>query len=1593
LLATLFEGDFGSWTFGNVAASGSSATGTVLTSGGHPDVCIQATTVTGTGAWATAMNRGVSWNPATDGAITTVQMALDVKSVSGWGQGQNLQVFVEQAGQLYGAPGYPGVGTGSSTSWHTVTKGVFSADSFSKVTEWDPRNWDTAAHPDFSSQGSSLTFGFAVANSISGTYTQLYDNWSLTVTADPPSLVVSTLADEIDGDYRDGDLSLREALLLASQRPGDDVITFKDTLRAGTITLAAALGQLVIDSNVDIQGLGMDQLTVRGSGQERVFGTLAGATLTVESILVTGNSATWGGGIGNKGTLTLRDAIVCENTATDGAGIANRGHATIVQGDFLRNEALSLGGGVYTDLDSVLTATRCVISDNTSGILGGGLFVSDPSAPDNSATLTDVTVSGNAADSGGGVYNMGRLTLRGCAVYGNQAIPGTGGGICNQSIIDIADATISGNSARDGGGIHQVDGSLTLTNVTVAENVARNSGGGISTSNGVVMLSNSIVADNSRLILGGPPEPCDVQGAFDFNSPGYGNSSNSYNLIGVGDGATGLDGPGNRIGTCASPLDPKLGPLADNGGRTLTHALLAGSPAVDAGSNTRAADAGLATDQRGDGYPRILDGDRNGTATVDIGAYEATEGASQAPWTVMVYLDGDNDLERYAIDDFLALASVGSTSDVNIVVQLDRAESSESWNDIRYGDWTDSRWGLVQAGDVPDDTWGMSLGEANMAGPGTLTAFINRATAAYPARKYALILWDHGAGCMEGILHDYDRGDGQTILDSMTDAEVRQALGGVSANIDLFCYDACLMGMVECAYELTWEATIFVGSERPIPTNASFRLPLDSALGNLVAHPEWHSAEWAQSIVRDSAWKMLTLSAAKIGDVGTLTEAISDLATVAIGEATPNDRQRLREAWISTNKVTNDFPYRDLGRFLELVSDDSAITGSLRTAAESALAIYEGAILANQPGDTTGLSIYFPGPGDSIGAFYDRANLLFVRDTQWKQFLEWFGATSLGPVTCAQMSGLDPSSGDLACVVETSRAGTLTIETSDADTTLTLTHMDSADPPVTSSLVDGRQRIDVEAGNAGEAYHVRLQGNHGGVTLRLANLVSRNGAAASVFGTAEIDQFQFDATGGWFAINDFVYRYQPWGVDRIEFDGAGGKDVATLTCSAGDEYALLYPDRGTIKGPGYLVALTSIEHKTVYAGGGAKDIVTISGSNGADTFTAGPTEGVVITPGYSTRVVGFENVSTTARSGADKAIFSGFAGADTFVGRPTYSNLFGSGFYVAAQEFDEVAVQGTPGDADAAYFTDTPGNEAVIADPSQATMTGGTFKYTAIGFDKVFAIARSDGFDTAQLTDGPGNDTFDAYPDYATLHGPGFWIQAKYFDEVKAYGTTGGINTANFFDSAGNDTFEARYAETKTVTYRADNHAYDFLVANAFGYNGGVDTAHLHGTSGNDTFKFYSSASPMYGRLTAKIAGGVLYDRVAKAFDNVYAYGEDAGTDIAWLYDSANDDTFTGKPDESRLSGSGFLAVAKAFDEVHAQASNGTDTAELNDSEWDDALDATTTSIKLSSNNSYRQYLYEVLAFDSVTAKSTTGRDTKNIASGVDNLELLGIWE
>ena len=288
-------------------------------------------------------------------------------------------------------------------------------------------------------------------------------------------------------------------------------------------------------------------------------------------------------------------------TLIDGTGFRghrrHRGHSGGSHG----GGSSYVGGAI--DNGENLTLTNVTISGNTSDS-GGGIYNSG------SLTLTDSSISGNVASNyGGGIYNDGSLTLINSTISGNTSFQG--GGIYNADSLTLINSTISGNTSNYGGGIYNT-GALSVTNTTISDNSAV-SGGGIFTITGGLNggnpanLANTIVAGNTATDL-----TADVNGAV----------TGSNNLIGDGTGMTGLtnnDAGHNQVGNSGSPIDPKLGPLADNGGPTQTMALLAGSPAIDAGDNDLARDANgfsLITDQRGVGFSRIENG------TVDIGTFE-----------------------------------------------------------------------------------------------------------------------------------------------------------------------------------------------------------------------------------------------------------------------------------------------------------------------------------------------------------------------------------------------------------------------------------------------------------------------------------------------------------------------------------------------------------------------------------------------------------------------------------------------------------------------------------------------------------------------------------------------------------------------------------------------------------------------------------------------------------------------------------------------------------------------------------------------------------------------------------------------------------
>ncbi len=396
-------------------------------------------------------------------------------------------------------------------------------------------------------------------------------------TLDPSFFIVTTTNDELD--YSNTDVSLREAINSANGNVGADTITFAAGL-SGTIALSASLGQLPIATSLIINGNGATN-TVIDAGKQgfRVIEVTGNSSdVTLSGMTITGGQTTGNGGGINfdslNGTLILNHSTLSDNSADIGGGMFNTGLATLNHSTLSGNLARR-GGGI----------------DSYRGV-----------------TLNHSTLSGNSANTlGGGIVNRGITTLNNSTVSGNTA--GAGAGVFNNNIITLNNSTLSGNTGNRGGGIFN-NGTATLNNSTLSGNSANTSGGGLYNDSGrTATLNNNIVVGS---ISGG-----DIFGAVTGNANLIGNPNSAGGLVhGTSGNILGADdGAGGRM---LLDVTTVLAPLAFNGGPTQTHALLAGSPAINAGSNALAVDSGnvaVANDQRGVPFVR-----RSGI--VDIGAYE-----------------------------------------------------------------------------------------------------------------------------------------------------------------------------------------------------------------------------------------------------------------------------------------------------------------------------------------------------------------------------------------------------------------------------------------------------------------------------------------------------------------------------------------------------------------------------------------------------------------------------------------------------------------------------------------------------------------------------------------------------------------------------------------------------------------------------------------------------------------------------------------------------------------------------------------------------------------------------------------------------------
>ncbi len=417
--------------------------------------------------------------------------------------------------------------------------------------------------------------------------------WTVNTTSDPAG----------SGCAASGPCSIRQALQAAG--PGDTI-----SIPASSDHYVLTRGPLpVATPDLTIAGAGASATVIDAAGASRVLDvdpgagttTLSGLSLTGGSVTAPGTSAGGAGIYLHTGSLTLSGVSVSGNSVAlnpsgagdGGAGIldASTGSLTLMLSSVEDNAAKLTGGGPAGGAGILVLAGSLTLS--ASSVLGNSLSVSDP---------------GGGTDGGGGIYAAAgtRATIAASTIAKNTATIAAGGGSnggagiydgsgSSTYVNDTFSAnslTVTAGSSNGGGAIYHEGAPGTISATTIAQNSARGSVGGIFDNVGSYTVKSTIVAQNG-IGCGGPG----------------GMVSAGYNLEGAGNCEM-------TMPTDQRNANPNLGPLGDNGGPTLTHALTPASPAIDAGSCTDVAGNPIATDQRGQSRPQPAGG------RCDTGAFE-----------------------------------------------------------------------------------------------------------------------------------------------------------------------------------------------------------------------------------------------------------------------------------------------------------------------------------------------------------------------------------------------------------------------------------------------------------------------------------------------------------------------------------------------------------------------------------------------------------------------------------------------------------------------------------------------------------------------------------------------------------------------------------------------------------------------------------------------------------------------------------------------------------------------------------------------------------------------------------------------------------
>lgn len=412
-------------------------------------------------------------------------------------------------------------------------------------------------------------------------------------------------------DNTDGDLD--NGCAVGSPSAFDEIV-FDASLSASVITLSSTLSPtsaMRIDGDIDEDNA--PDITISGNNSYSVlYVTGAPSQLALNGLTITegyGHGAAVN--IESAASVSISNSVLTVNDAGlngyGGAIQVKNASLTLSDSELSGNDA-EYGGAVFAyGTGATVSISGSSITSN-DGAFGGAIRMDDHAY----VSVSGSSISGNSAFSTGGAIhgsNYSTLAISNSTISGNTATNNPGGAInlSGNSNVTIEDSTLSGNSANNGSGgaLRLNNSTITMTNSTVSGNYAKFSGGGIMLQTGTASIYNSTISGNATGDVGGGFYAAGVASyAYVYNSI-IANSIGGDDCDDLDTGATITASASNIIesdacGTYATNVDPNLGDLADNGGDTLTHLPLSGSPAIDGGNADDCTTYAITTDQRGE---------------------------------------------------------------------------------------------------------------------------------------------------------------------------------------------------------------------------------------------------------------------------------------------------------------------------------------------------------------------------------------------------------------------------------------------------------------------------------------------------------------------------------------------------------------------------------------------------------------------------------------------------------------------------------------------------------------------------------------------------------------------------------------------------------------------------------------------------------------------------------------------------------------------------------------------------------------------------------------------------------------------------------